>query len=66
MIVLRELRVSKCMDRSYRQRQGPTIVGVLRLGLNISGGQDRWREEPSLKAQRQERSDKPPGYLIML
>ena len=53
MIVLRELRVSKCMDRSYRQRQGPTIVGVLRLGLNISGGQDRWREEPSVKAQRQ-------------
>ena len=40
---------------------GATILVVLMLGLSISGRQGRWREGSGVKAQRQERSDKPPG-----
>lgn len=46
----------KSCEEARGREKGATILVILRLGLNIPGGQDRGREEESVKVHGQERS----------
>lgn len=44
-----------CKEATGRE-EGATVLVVLRLGQNVPGEQNRWRDGQRVKAQRQERS----------
>lgn len=46
----------KSCEEARGKEKGTTILVILRLGLNIPGGQDRWTEGESAKVHGQERS----------